>query len=248
MDKKLVVLEYQDNFADNLSTYAYGKLAQKKFNAQLYWTNDTASRDAFENKMKDFRLKKSYISNIRANEIAKKSKFMDYKDFNRNNLKGDKILSLKNLKIDDIENITNDITDDFKFNNLNFVKNYDILEEINSENSIGLYINKKDKADISYIEKALTRLNKYLKHPKLYIFTSDEIILNSPVQYKTINIGDWREEFYFLQSCKHKIIHCSINSYSEGVWASIISKKPYCYVVYSKSMHSNKIPERWISV
>ena len=248
MDKKLVVLEYQDNFADNLSTYAYGKIAKNKFDVQTYWKNNTSLRYEFEDMMKDFKLEHSYISNSRANELSKRNEYMDYRDFCAKSLKSDKIISLKNFKIDDIKFVTDEIKNDFSFNNLDFISNYDILETIKSTNSIGLYINKNDKPDKKYIEKALNRLNKYLKQPKLYVFYSDEITLNSPVEYEMLNLYDWREEFYFLKNCRNKIIHCSENSYSEGIWASILSDSEFGYTVFDKKIHTQNKLERWLSV
>jgi len=206
MDEKILVLEYQDNFADNLSIYAYGKIAEAKFMLNSYWENSSAKRYALENKMKDFKLNYSYISKTRVEEISKRPKYMDYRDFKHKKIKNDKILTLNNFKIDDIELINDKIVEDFEFNNLDFIKNYDILEEISSENSIGLYVNQNDTFDIKYIERAVKRLNKYLKNPKLYIFSKNNISFDSYVPYKILNLGDWREEFYFLRCAKHKII------------------------------------------
>lgn len=248
MDKNLVLLEYKDNFADNFSVYAYGKIAQEKFNALPCRQNSTNVRKIFEDTMKDFNLKNLYVSNNRVNEIVKKSQFMDYSDFNRKNLKKDRIIGLNHFKTDDIEYITDDIINDFKFNNLNFIKNYDILETINTTNSIGLYINEYDEPDYLYIENALKRLNKYIKQPKLYVFCKCDLDLNSPIPYEILNSTDWREEFYFLMSCKHKIIHCSEKSYSEGFWAAILSKNKFGYVVINKNHKTSKAYNRWISL
>lgn len=248
MDKKIVVIEYQDSFADNFSNFAYSKIMENKFDIECFYENSTKDRMNFERKMKNFNMDYSYISRSRANNIAKTSRLIDIKDLNLNKIKNNKVLNLCHFRIDDIRYITDDIKSMFNFANIDFIVNHDILENIVSSNSIGLYINKDDKADLRYIKDATKRLNKYIKHPKLFIFSRKQINIDSYIDYEIVQIYDWREEFYFLKSCKHKIIHCSDLSYSEGFWASILNNKSYYYTVFDKKLKTHNKFKNWLSV
>ena len=68
------------------------------------------------------------------------------------------------------------------------------------------------------------------------------------MNYEILDLGDWREEFYFLMQCKHKIIHCTQNSYSEGLWASVLNGKNYFYVAFDKKLKPSKKFHNWIAV
>ena len=249
MNNKIVVLKYQNSFADNFSNIAYGKILENKFDLNCFWENTTVDRKHFETQMDNFKLDYSYISKSRVEKIQNKHQFMDYKDIHSKKITNDKILSINNFKIDDIDSITSDIKSMFDFKNLDFIKDYDILENITSSNSIGIYINQNDPIDYNYINKCLNRLNKYVKKPNVYIFTSKQIDFDFDIKYKKLNLYDWREEFYFLKNCKHKIIHCTKNSYSEGFWASILSShKSYFYTLFDKKLSPTKQFENWIGI
>jgi len=248
MDKNLVVLEYQDNFADNFSTYAYGKIVENKFSHNCVYENTTSKRQHFENIMSNFNLSYSFISKSRVDKIENKSPYLDYKDFDLKRLEKDKIVTLNQFRINDIDYLNKDIKASFDFINTDFIKNHDILEEIISNNAIGLYINQNDVINFEYIKSAAKRLNKYIKHPILYIFSKGIKELDINIKYRIIDLHDWREEFYFLKSCRHKIIHCTKYSYSEGLWASILSDNEFGYVVYSKEMYEGEKIKNWFAV
>jgi len=72
-NQNLILLKYQDNFADNLSTYAYGNILSKANNKKMFYENNTEKRMNFEAKMQDFNLDYDYISANREKEISKKS-------------------------------------------------------------------------------------------------------------------------------------------------------------------------------
>ena len=249
MDKNILVLEYQNNFADNFSNLAYAKLLESKYPLKSCFENQTIKRSQFEKLMNNFKFDCSFISSSRVNDISKKTRYMDLRDFRYNKRNQNSIISIPYFKISDADLITNETKKMFDFKNFDFIKNYDILEEIKTTNSIGIYVSSYDNIDNEYVLASYERLNKYLKKPILYIFTSKDVQLNSGINYKIFNLSDWREEFYFLRCCRHKIIHCTNSSYSEGFWASILgNSNNFNYVVYNKNLKQKEKFNNWIAV
>ena len=74
MDSKLAVLEYHDNFADNFSTYAYGKILQTRYSYNCVYANSPKEREKFEDCMDNFNLDYNFISKSRVDKILRKSK------------------------------------------------------------------------------------------------------------------------------------------------------------------------------
>ncbi len=259
----LLILEYQENFADNLSMYAYGKILEKNQKRKCFYENNTPKRVKFEKAMSNFNLDYGYISTNKVNTIAKNAlyynkiiindKKISY-EIKNNKSNSNKILNLKHFKIDDIQYITEDILKSLEFNNYNFIKNFDLLEEISTNNSIGLYINNNDitsqKVDWDYISRAILRLNKYIKKPILYVFTSKNIEknINSIIPLKFIDLKDWKEEFYFLATCKHKILINSPSSYSTNFWAIMLNNKDYYLKTFDKKLKVKNKPKDWIAL
>ena len=247
MDRdNIIVLKYQDNFADNLSSIAYALILKNKFAINYFWENDLKQRTCFENLMSNFNLDYSFVSKTRVDLI--RNRIVQENDFT-NKFKKDKFLNINHFKIDDIDKITNDIKEMFCFKDVSFIKNFDILEDIVSNQSIGLYVNKFD-FDINYdfISKATKRLNKYIKNPVLFVFSSSNFELKTDINYKTIQLNDWMEEFYFLTQCKHKIILSSIASYSEGLWSAILNENDLNYVIYEKNNKCKNKKRNWIAI
>ena len=260
--QELIILKYQDNFADNFTSIAYGKILEKISNRKCCFENTTSKRATFENKMTNFNAKIDYISSARINKITQESYFLTRLLIDEKNIQKElkkkkaknNIIDLKYFKIDDIKYLTPEIKKLFEFENLEFIKNYDILENIQNSQSIGLYLNKDDiennKIDYDFIYNATKRLNKYIKKPKLYVFTNIEIEnkFNSFIDYKIINIKDWREEFYFLSNCKHNIIPNTNNSYSTNFWASQINTKSYSIIAYDKKTKATAKNKTFIAI
>ena len=250
MEEKLLLIKYQDNFADNFTSYAYAKIISKKSNTKYFYENDPKSRKDFEKLMSDFNLKCDYISKNRAKEIYHDALKNDKIHINRRFIRKKQFVNKPHFNFRDINLIGADILNDFKFSNSNFLISYDILEEINASNSIGLYINEKDELDLEYVNKALKRLNKYVKKPILFIFTQKKLDIHNKLflNPKIICIDDFREEFYLLKNCKHKIILNERYSYSEGFWAAILSQKDYYYNIYDKNIKTKNFKFNWIGV
>ena len=162
------------------------------------------------------------------------------------------IINIAQFRPEDSSFLTEELLNSFRFKDLNFIKSHDILEEINNQNSIGLYIDKNDinlsEANINFIKNATKRLNKYLKNPKLYIFTQKRIEIDTCIENENLILSDWKEEFYFLISCKHKIILNTKHSYSNGLWATLLNQKDYYYAVFDKNRLNKKHKINWIGL
>lgn len=255
--KKNLVLNYQKNFEDNLANYAYGEILAKKYDLEFFYENNTPKREFFENQMKNISLDYNYISSSRAQEASKKAYRTNFKNnvSHINSIKKNySFIDLAYFSLDDINYINPELIEKFKFKNLNFIKNHDILDEIKSSNSIGLYISKKDiennLVDYDFLNNALKRLNKYVKKPVLYVFTDsfEDVKFSFSVEVKTIRLKNKTEEFYFLSTCKHKIINNSINSYSRNLWAGLVNSKQYSIFIYKKDKKSKFKRENWLPV
>lgn len=239
--ERLVLIEYQDNFANNLTNYAYSKILEEKFSLNCCYSNDFSKRKIFEDKMDCFNFECKFISPVRFQDMAKKA-FENNKIY-LNKPQKNIVINSKKFDLKDIDLLNSKILDEMDFKNTNFVKNYDILEEIKTQNSIGLVF--ENGINTNFIEKAIKRLNKYIKKPKLYIFKNNNIKLNfeTDIEYKCLNIEDYREKFYLLKSTKHKII-----TTQESVWAAILSHKDYNFIAYDKKLYPKFKKENWLAI
>ena len=129
-----------------------------------------------------------------------------------------------------------------------------MLEEISTVNSIGVYVSPSDVisngVDWEYISKSAYRLNKYIKKPVLYVFSTKDISNNINVDIKTkfICLNDWKEEFYLLSACKHKILLDSPMSYSENFWSIVLNQKEYYLNAFNKKLKVKNKPLNWIRI
>ena len=253
MNKNVILVKYHEDFADNMSCYALAKIIENQTGEKICYENKPTLRNNFEKYMSSFDMKYNFISSTRIKEIAKKA--YEFNSYNKKNLKNkSKLIKNKSFKLENIQYLNSEIINNFQFKSSDFIVNHDILEEINTQNSIGLFIDENDIKEnlinYNFILEAAKRLNKYVKRPKLYIFTKKNLngLKDILIDYKIITIDDWREEFYFLKSCKHKIILNSKYSYSKNFWASILNQKNYYYTIYDKKLKTKKLPNNWIGI
>ena len=256
----IIVLKYQENFADNLSELAYAKIIESKTNRQFFLENDITSRKKFEYKMSNFNMDFRYISTNQVQSVTEKSYLFTRKLITTDKISKeigkikspDKLVDITRFKIDDIGLITDAVKEGFRFKNTDFIVNFDILDDIKSTNSIGLYVNKNDLDDINvnYIKNAVKRLNKYLKKPILYIFSNSKDIPfadDLDINLKKLYLIDWREEFYLYTQCRNKIILSNKSSYSEGFWGTILNERGYL-TAFESGLKVKNAPENWIQI
>jgi len=167
-DENILIVEYKEDFAQNLNSIAYAKILENKFQKRTYFKNITSQRNFFEDYTSNINYKSEYISINRANEIAKKAyylsnlpnRFSELFSKNKHN-----ILNSSEFKIDDIRFLNDDIKESLKFNSYDFIRNHDILEKIQNTNSVGIFIdsqeNKTDEIQ-KFLFRATKRLNKYI--------------------------------------------------------------------------------------
>ncbi|MBQ4646900.1 MAG: hypothetical protein IJB79_06095 [Candidatus Gastranaerophilales bacterium] len=251
MGEKFNLIKYHTNFCDNLSAYAYSEILSQKTGIKCYYENNTISRNMLEKQMSHLDLELNFLSINRVKEISKKANELNNIYLNKKiSKKHSHYINTGMFNINDISYLSNEIINKLQFKNTDFLINHDILEEISTTNSIGIYIDKNDDIDFDFINRALKRLNKYIKQPKVFIFSSNSKLKNQDLylNYKIINIDDFKEEFTLLKSCKHKIILNTKNSYSEGFWAAVFNQKEYCLNVYDKKIKVKRKLKNWIGV
>ncbi len=66
----LILLKYQDSFADYMTSIAYAKIIEKTSSRKCYFENNTKERTKFEDKMSNFNLDFEFISASRVKEIT----------------------------------------------------------------------------------------------------------------------------------------------------------------------------------
>lgn len=248
---EIVLVKYQDNFADNFTAYAYSKIIEKNLGTKCCWENNSKARNDFENKMSCFSMDCDYISSARVQKIANRANNLNKIYLNK---RKNKIIDKKLFNLDDCRFLTDEIINDFRFENLDFLQNFDVLEKIKTRNSVGLFVSSFDidsqMIDIDYISRATKRLNKYLKKPKLFIFCdkNKSFEFDSQIDYEFIFQEDYKEGFYMLKSCRHKIILNCQNSYSQALWAAMLNESPFGYCVFDKKLKTKYKKERWLFV
>jgi len=260
MEENLIVLDYKENFAENFSVYAYGKILSKISSNNCFYENNPKNREVFENKMKNFFLECNYISTSRVQEILRKKKSSNNKFLANihSNIKNKKkyngIVDLERFNVEDIQYLDEKILNDFRFRDLSFIQSYDILDDIKTTNSIGLYFSQNDieqnNVDWDYINKAIARLNKYVKNPVLFIFSKIYVKnkIKFDIQTRLIDNLSKQEEFYFLTQTKHQII-LNNSSYSFAFWSSVLNNKTYSIKVIKKTNKKQNLNlQNWIEV
>lgn len=256
--KEVLVLKYQDEFVDNFSTYAYAKIFEKNANLRIAFENSPKLRENFEKKMANFALEYDYISSSKVQMIAKNSYNFSYELSKKienskkipKNLNKSFVLDYPKFNLKDINLLDESLISSLKFKNLDFILNYDVLEKIEKQNSIGLFISCSDIEDLDndFILNATKRLNKYLKKPKLYVFCENQNLkINSFIDYEILDLKNEFERFYFLQKCKNYIILNSKNSYSFNLWASVLGKKSTSFVIYKKQKKNLLLGRNFLS-
>ena len=241
-NNSIVLISPNESLIGFLNSYLIKEIIEKNSNSKCFLINDPSFRKNLEDKLKFFDIDFNYISIKKFNDFKNENMFKIKKFKKTLNL--GKILRIKNknlyleepyIDFKDRKYLTKELTKKLNFIELSFVKNYDILENINNSTSIGLYINlidlENNLINKDFILNATKRLNKYLKQPKLYIFSkninAEEI--KSEIDFEILKLDNEYEEFYFYQKCKNKIILNAKNSSNFSIFNSLISSNRNIY-------------------
>ncbi len=233
--ENFIILKYQNNYIDNLINSLFGLVLENLSNKQCVYENLSDKREILEDFLLNFDLKFDYLSTFHIDSLKKKCgiinnekkliKNLNKKKFDNKNI----FLDIKTFNLENFPFLINDIKKIFTYKNLDFIINFDILENITKTNSIGIYINEKDysEVDFDFIDRALIRLNKYIKQPRIFIFCDSGLKkdLKLSFNYSIVNTNTEKEEFYFLSKCKYKIIPDLKNSKNKSLLATFLGKK-----------------------
>lgn len=165
----------------------------------------------------------------------------------------------------DIEDV---IRGEFSFVDQQDQKNSEMLEKINSVNSVALHIRHGDNATavaqnhgvlpLSYYKEAIRKIAESVTDPHFFIFSDDPVWaqnnlkLEFPAEFVTHN-GDEKnyEDLRLMSSCKHHIVGNSTFSW----WGAWLGKKSNQIVIAPRHYHIGHdvskldfYPDRWIIV
>lgn len=135
---------------------------------------------------------------------------------------------------------------DFVPKNEMSIKNKEILEQIQSTNSVSLHVRRGDYlklqhihglCDIVYYEKAIEHISNHIKEPHFFLFSDDidwvkeNLKINYPYTVIDINHNDnspW--DIWLMKHCKHNIIANSSFSW----WGAWLNENPNKIVIAPK--------------
>ena len=161
-----------------------------------------------------------------------------------------------------------DIKELFKFKNLDFIQNHELLNEIKSSNSISInvrlgdYVNDPTTAAIfhvctqKYYRNAIEYIKQNVENPRFFVYSDDlegaKNYLPQDVEYTFCNGASWQEDFYFMQNAKHAIIPNS----SFAWWAAYLNPNPNKIILAPKNWfakgakqdYTNIVPQNWIKI
>jgi hypothetical protein len=160
-------------------------------------------------------------------------------------------------------NIRDEIIRDFipKNNNSIIVENY--LKDINTTNSVSIHVRRGDYAnhpnigilDISYYQKAVIYMTKYIENPIFYIFSNDIewckenfIFIDKKIIIDKTN--NEIEDMILMKNCNHNIIANSSFSW----WGAWLNKNDNKIVIAPKKWMAENpnnykwVPDNWVEI
>jgi len=160
-------------------------------------------------------------------------------------------------------NIKDEMIRDFipKNNNSIIVENY--LKDINTTNSVSIHVRRGDYAnhpnigilDISYYQKAVIYMTKYIENPIFYIFSNDIEWCKENFMFidKKIIIDKTNneiEDMILMKNCNHNIIANSSFSW----WGAWLNKNNNKIVIAPKKWMAENpnnykwVPDNWVEI
>lgn len=278
--EKVVIVKIIGGVGNQFFQYCAGKALAKKIGATLKFDLCEFEEYGIRNyELMNFDIEQNIASE---NEIAalKKKKIFNKTYFKEKSGKFyPEIFSAKNSVYLEgyfqsekyFKNIEDEIRQDFRFKNLDFLQNDDFkkyLEEIKAENAVcvsvrgGDYINNPKNEAIynvcgkNYYQNAINYIKNHVNNPKIYV-TSDDIeyaktIIGEDVSPTFIDIKDWKKSLYLIQNCRHIIIANSSFAWM-GAWLNenlnkiVLAPKKW-YKDGVKIDFQNVVCKSWIKV
>ncbi len=148
------------------------------------------------------------------------------------------------------------IRDDFKFRNPPIGQNLEILDRINSSNSVSIHVRRGDYitnptfnsvhgfVGIGYYTKAIQQIVERIEFPNYFIFSDDiewvksNLRINKNVFYISHNLGrDSFEDMRLMSMCKHNVIANSSFSW----WAAWLNTNPNKVVIAPANWFADRL-------
>ena len=160
-------------------------------------------------------------------------------------------------------NFRDEIKNEFNFLPTHLNKNLKILKSIENSNSIAIHVRKKDYKKsyehnvcfADYYLKSIEYFKKIVKNPTFFIFTDDQIWVETNLDTKKMNIisENKNENSYLdmmlMSKCKHNIISNSTFSW----WSAYLNSNPQKIVLtpfiwFRSKDHCDMTPDNWIKI
>jgi hypothetical protein len=154
----------------------------------------------------------------------------------------------------------------FTFNSTISDKTKDILDSIQSTESISIHIRRGDYlsqynsiyggiCSLSYYENAISRISDYISDPVFFIFSDDIAWAKENIDIPHSTYIDWNQkedswqDMFLISKCKHNIIANSTFSW----WGAWLNKNPDKIVIAPQKFINNfdtpdLIPSDWITL
>lgn len=158
------------------------------------------------------------------------------------------------------DNIIDNLRKDLVFPSISDKKNFDLLSDIRSTNSVSIHVRKGDYVNtdlditgISFYKSAIDIIRNNISNPQFYIFSDDAdyIKINfSFLNKDSYKIIDWNKghssyiDMQLMSECKHNIIANSTFSY----WAAYLNTNENKLVIRPKMQTKDRITwtTKWI--
>ena len=161
-----------------------------------------------------------------------------------------------------------DILKVFEFKNKNFIKNVELLSDVQNSNSVsvnlrlGDYVTNEVNRRVHFVCKkeyyanALKYIAQKVDNPKFFVFSDDlegaKEYLPDGYDYIFADTANWQEDMYFMSQAKHNIVANSSFSW----WAAWLNQNPDKVVVAPSKWFTDEakindkdfVPKSWVKV
>ncbi|WP_316826672.1 alpha-1,2-fucosyltransferase [Pedobacter miscanthi] len=164
------------------------------------------------------------------------------------------------------QTIANQIKHDFKFPEIEEIKNQTVMQQINQAEGVALHVRRGDYlkdpllgniCDLNYYEQAILTINSKIKNAQFFVFSDDMGWCQQNLKLENVTYIDWNKgnssyiDMQLMSNCKHNIIANSSFSWW-GAWLNNNTSKmviaPKKWVNNLAADDTDICPKNWIKL